>query len=291
MLTISLFVVAVVLTWPTPRLLPRLTRLERCPGPTLLLWQAISLSAVFAALCLAPLAILQVVRAGRQIPAPGTNVPLLVLGLLISGSILIRLLVQGHRIGRRLRVARREHAELVDLLGTDGPGNESFRVLAHPTPTAYCIPGRRQRVVLTDSTIRELPTDELSGVLAHERAHLRLRHDLVLEFFTVIHTAVPRTVRSDRGMREVRLLIELLADRAACRVVGPVPVARALLQLSRGGHPDVALGAGGAPAERRMELLADLHPQRALSATIMIAAVAVIGLTGGIAWGALLGLG
>jgi len=293
-LTAGLLVVAVLLTWPVPRLLPRLTALERVPGPALLLWQAVSLSAIFAAICLAPLAILQVVRDGRQIPAPAANIPLLVIGLLISGLIVARLLLQGHRIGRNLRATRREHAELVDLLGDPAAGHRvpggTVTVLAHPTPTAYCIPGRRRRVVLTDSTIRALPADELAGVLAHERAHLRLRHDLVLEFFTVLHTAVPRAIRSDHGMRQVRLLIELLADRAACRTVGPVPVARALVQLAGGSHPDAMLGAGG-PAQRRMELLADAGPHRALATTVVLAAVVVVALTGVIAWGALLGIG
>ncbi|MFC6704929.1 M56 family metallopeptidase [Flexivirga alba] len=290
MLTTGLFVVAVLLTWPVPRLLPSLTDLERVPGPALLLWQAISLSAIFASVCLAPLAILQLVRDGRQIPAPAANVPLLLLGLVISSLIVARLLLQGHRIGRDLRVARRKHAELVDLLGDppEGASYDSITVLAHPTPTAYCIPGKRRRVVLTDSTIRALPAEQLGGVLAHERAHLRLRHDLVLEFFTVLHTAVPRVIRSDRGIQEVRLLIELLADRAACRSVGPVAVARALVQLSGGAHPDATLGVTGASAVRRMELLADNGPHRMLSASVLAAAAFVVLATGIIAWGALL---
>ena len=295
MLTAGLFVIAVLLTWPVPRLLPRVTALQHVPGPALLLWQAVSLSAIFAAVWLTPLVILQVVRDGRQIPAPAANIPLLTIGLFISGLVVARLLLQGHRVGRNLRAARREHTELVDLLGDRSPDHDGAHgpvtVLAHPTPTAYCIPGRRRRVVLTDSTIRALPPDELAAVLAHERAHLRLRHDLVLEFFTVLHTAVPQAVRSDRGMQEVRLLIELLADRAACRAVGAVPVARALLQLSGGAHPDATLGANGAPADRRMALLADDRTHRLLSAVVVAVAVLVVAGTGVIAWGALLGLG
>ena len=295
-LTAALFLVAVLLTWPVPRLLPRLTVLERVPGPALLLWQAISLSAIFAAVSLAPLTVLQFVREGRSLPAPAANVPLLVAGLAVSALIIVRLLVQGDRVGRNLRAARAEHAELVDLLGAasgsgDGMPGGRFTVLEHPTPTAYCIPGRRRRVVLTDSTIHALPADELDAVLAHERAHLRLRHDLVLEFFTVLHTTVPRVIRSDRGIQEVRMLIELLADRAACRAVGPVPVARALLTLAGGAAPDATLGVAGAPAARRMALLADQRPHRVLAATVLLAAVLVIGVTGVIAWGALLGVG
>ncbi|RNI25464.1 M56 family peptidase [Flexivirga caeni] len=292
MLTVGLLVVAVLLTWPVPRLLPRLTLLEHVPGATLLLWQAVALSAIFAAVSLAPMAILQTVRHGREIPAPAANYPMLAIGLVISGLVIARLLLQGHRIGRDLRIARREHAELVDLLGVSPDpegGDESITVLAHPTPTAYCIPGRRHRVVLTDSTIRSLPADELSAVLAHERAHLRLRHDLVLEFFTVLHTTVPPAIRSDLALREVRLLIEALADESACRAVGPVPVARALLQLAGANHPGATLGMAGA-AQRRMELLGDTDAHRGLATAVATAAVLVLCVTGCLAWGALLGL-
>ena len=49
-----------------------------------------------------------------------------------------------------------------------------------------------REIVAVDRARRE----ELAAVLAHERAHLRHRHDLVLEFFTVLHTAAPPRLRS-----------------------------------------------------------------------------------------------
>ncbi|TWE11273.1 M56 family metallopeptidase [Rudaeicoccus suwonensis] len=292
MLVAPLVVVAVVLTWPVPRLLPRLQLLDRCPGSALILWQAVSLSAVFAGVCLAPLIFLQFVRHGTAIPNPRTNLPLLVLGLAISALFIGRLLLQGDRVGRGLRRSRREHAELVDTLGLEQPtahlGSEHFTVLAHATPTAYCIPGRHQRVVLTNGTIAALPTDELEGVLAHERAHLRQRHDLVLEFFTVLHTAVPERIRSDRGLVEVSVLIELLADQVAVTEVGPVAVARALVALASGSVPDATLGAGGLSAERRLARLADPRRHRATATIVLLAAVVTIAVPGVLAWGSLI---
>ena len=241
----GLLLLTVVLAWPAPRLLPRWTALRAVPGPALWLWQGISLGAVVAGLELAPLAILSFVRVGDGLPAPRDHVILAALAVLISALLVGRLLARGHVVGRRLRKVRREHRELVDLL--DEPVHASglpaqVRVLSHPTATAYCVPGLSRRVVLTSGTIDALPPAELRAVLAHELAHLRQRHDLVLEFFTVLHTAVPRRLRSDRGLETVRLLIELLADRNAERSVGRVPVARALVALARAEHPSGTLG-------------------------------------------------
>ncbi len=280
MLLGALVVVAVALGWPVPRLLPSARILRKVPGPAVLLWQAVSLAAVIAGLALAPLAILRFVRRGSTIPAPDDNLGMLLLGLSISALLAARLLLQGHRVGTDLRRARREHRRLVDLLATphEAPAAAAsgVRVLAHPTPTAYCVPGVRRRVVVSDSTIDALSEEELAGVLAHERAHLRLRHDLVLEFFTVLHTAVPRPLRSPHGLTEVRLLVELLADRQAVRAVGRVAVARALVALASGDHPDAALGYDGAGPMVRLERLRDPASHRPLAALVTIAAAVVI---------------
>ena len=58
-----------------------------------------------------------------------------------------------------------------------------------------------------------LEPDELDAVLSHEQAHLRARHDLVLEAFTVLHEAFPRWVSSRAALDEVAMLVEVLADR------------------------------------------------------------------------------
>jgi Zn-dependent protease with chaperone function len=166
-------------------------------------WQALALAAILSALSVAPAA-----AATQAAPSLVT-----VAAALFSGAMLARLLWSGHRVGTRLRAERRRHRQLVDVLGTHH--DAQVRVLAHPMPTAYCLPGRTHRVVLTEGALLALPDEELMAVLAHERAHLRQRHDLVLEFFTVLHEAVPRWVRAHQALREVRLLVEVLADRSA----------------------------------------------------------------------------
>jgi Zn-dependent protease with chaperone function len=164
----------------------------------------------------------------------------------------------------------------VDALGTHT--DAELRVLDHPTPTAYCLPGPRRRVVLTRGALRALPQDELEAVLAHERAHLRARHDLVLEFFLVLHGAAPSWLRTPAALHEVRLLVEVLADRAARRTVGAIPLARALVTLAGGTHPEAGLGATDDPSSTRdrMTLLAEPGAPLALRAAMLGFAAAVV---------------
>lgn len=278
----ALIALAVALAWPVPRLLPRFTPGRDVPAATIALWQCVSLAGVLAGLLAAPLAVLLYARArsGQHDPSPWQHLPVLVAGLTISGILLVRLLIRGHKVGTALRRSRRDHSTLVDLIGLEPSADERLvghpvRVLDHPTPTAYCVPGGTHRVVLTQGTLDALDAEQLGAVLAHERAHLRHRHDLVLEFFTVLHTAVPARVRSTAGLDEVKLLIELLADKWAAASSGKRPLATAMLALAEGSHPDAALGAGD-DAVVRIERLAYGSDRPWLRVGVIAAAVAVL---------------
>lgn len=274
MIVVALLLVALTLAGPVPRLLPRVTGLREVPRAGLVLWQSTSLAAVLAGLAAGPM-----FRAGTDLLAdhPPVRAVAAWLGLVLSLVTLVLLLASGHRTGMRLRRLRRRHRRLVDLVALEPatPGAGRLRVLEHPMPTAYCVPGLRQRVVLSQGAIDALDADELLAVLAHERAHLRARHDLVLEFFTVLHTAVPRRLRSEAGLAEVNLLVELLADRWAARQAGVEPLARALVQLASAQRPDAAMGAGGSTTLARLELLATARPHR-LRATLAYLSAALV---------------
>lgn len=245
----ALAALAVALAWPVPRLMAGFTTFRRAPRSALVVWQATAVAAVLAALFTAPAAVPLIMEGeGRVLDHLG----LISLAGAISGLMLARLLISGHRIGTNLRAVRRKHRDLVDVLAVHGDTN--VRVLEHPTPTAYCLPGSRRRVVLTQGTIDTLPGRELDAVLAHERAHLAARHDLVLEFFTVVHEAVPAFIRSDRALREVQLLIEVLADRAAVREVGALPTARAIVLMAGGPKPAGSMAIREAPSAARVRI-------------------------------------
>lgn len=233
LVTAALIVGALLTVLVAPHVLARQTWLRTAPGEALFLWQAVSLSGVAAALLTAPVAAL-VLPTDR----PWLRLAAYALSLLM----LARLLVSGHRIGRELRRRRAEHRNLVDIVGErivrPDSRAEGVAVLARGNPTVYCLPGRHDRIVLSQAAVERLEPEELGAVLAHEQAHLSQRHDLLLELFTVLHEAVPRRLRADEAMREVHLLVEMLADRAAVRRVSPLVLARALVAMAGVGPHD-----------------------------------------------------
>ena len=117
-----------------------------------------------------------------------------------------------------------------------------------------------------------LSAEEVRAVVAHERAHLRGRHHLTLALVLAARRALPCRLTAD-AVREVGLLLEMIADDVAARRAGPSAVAKALLRLS-GGIPAGALGAGGESAQRRMSrLLEQQSPARGRGSVAVAAAV------------------
>lgn len=273
---------ALVLAGVAPRAMARVTALRRSPGPALVLWQSMGLSAVLSALFAGPAAVLWLTagEAGDALDRM-TSHPLAT-GVAVGLSLVMlgRLLWSGHTVGTGLRDLRRRHRELVEVLADDPPTElpATVRVLPHPSPTAYCLPGLHGTVVLSRGALASLDDAEVAAVLAHERAHLRARHDLVLEFFSVLHHAVPRPIRSPEAMAEVQLLVEALADRSAVRRTGAVPLAHALAAMQGAPHPDASL-ASGAPAGQtsvRLGLIAAAADRAPWRATGLLAAAALV---------------
>lgn len=255
---LALAATAILLTVGMPRLLPRLHWLRRTPGAALALWQVAGAAGVLAALMTAPAAAIALNSEGGTVPTfftESTRVSLaVVVATVMTGGMSVMLLRSAHLIGRGLRTDRRAQRNLVDVVASRSDGR--VRVVDHPGRSAYCLPGLRSRVVLTQGTVEALTEEQLRAVLAHERAHTTARHDLMLEFFTVLHWTVPRRLRSDDALAEVRLLIELLADRRAARRVGVTPLGEALAVMAGSTHPPAALGSSGAPSELIVRLRA-----------------------------------
>lgn len=123
-------------------------------------------------------------------------------------------------------------------------------LLDHDGPAAYCLPGRRQRIVVTAGALRQLDNAQLDAVLAHERAHLAGRHHLVVAFAQALARSFPRVALFATAARETAELVEMAADDAASRQAGRIVLAGALLALAAARVPADALGAGGGTAQR-----------------------------------------
>ena len=151
--------------------------------------------------------------------------------------------------------ARRRHRALLTLVAHGEPSVPGALVVDHPAAAAYCIPGvRSSKVVISAGTLALLHRAELAAVLAHERAHVRERHDLVLLPFTSLRRVFPRLALVARSLDAVKLLIEMTADDRARRHRPPRELATALLRFAA-AHPAAApSGALAAvPAEHRAD--------------------------------------
>jgi bla regulator protein blaR1 len=288
-------IVAVLLVGPIPALLARAKWPLRAPRAAMVLWQAIAVAAVLSAFSAGiaiasrlfvpgpdgrPTATLVGAIGRLGWPLWALDVAVLALTLLVGARLAIAVI----RVAIATRRRRAHHRMLVDLLGVAPDGvsgracarGRDLRILEVAQPLAYCLPGVRSRVVVSEGTLDSLTETEVSAILSHERAHLRARHDLVLEAFTAAHAAFPRFVRSASALDAVQLLVELLADDAAVRAAGRAPLARALVTCASSRTPSGALAAGGANTVLRVRRLSESNNSRTLSAAAYLAAVAVL---------------
>jgi Zn-dependent protease with chaperone function len=286
---------AVLLVGPTPALLARSKWPLRAPRAAMVLWQAIALAAVLSAFSAGiaiasrllmpgpegrPTATVADAEARLGWPLWAACIAVFALTVLVG----VRLVVAVVRVAIATRRRRAHHRMVVDLVGV-GRGAvlgqpcaraRDLRVLDVAQPLAYCLPGVRSRVVVSEGALNTLNDEEVAAILTHERAHLRARHDLVLEAFTAVHAAFPRLVRSSSALSSVQLLVELLADDAAVRAAGRAPLARALVACASGRAPSGALAAGGPSTVLRVRRLSGQGNSLALSAAAYLAAVAVL---------------
>jgi Zn-dependent protease with chaperone function len=288
-------ILAVLLVGPTPALLARSKWPLRAPRAAMVLWQAVALAAVLSAFSAGIATATRLLMPGPDgrptasifnaegrlgWPLWAAYIAVFTLTVLVGA----RLMVAVVRVAIATRRRRAHHRMVVDLVGVGHDAaltrpcarTRDLRVLDVSQPLAYCLPGVRSRLVVTEGALNTLTNAEVAAILTHERAHLRARHDLVLEAFTAVHAAFPRLVRSSTALDSVRLLVELLADDAAVRAAGRAPLARALVACASGRAPSGALAAGGPSTVLRVRRLSGRGNSLALSAAAYLAAAAVL---------------
>ncbi|HEY3953952.1 MAG TPA: M56 family metallopeptidase [Streptosporangiaceae bacterium] len=238
---------------------------RRAPGAAILLWQSIGLGWGLAAVgALAALAATPerggvaggvfafAASAVTRPSSPAAQGPLLetlrLVALAMSTALLAMLWwVLAAACAAVLRT-RRRHRALLALLARGDPKVPGALVLDHPAAAAYCVPGLRSRIVVSAGTLDLLDQAELAAVLAHERAHIRERHDLVLLPFTALCRAFPHARLTAQAQRSVALLVEMLADDRARRTRSARELATALLRFGVAGAQAPPSGALAAVA-------------------------------------------
>ncbi len=249
---------AVALAWPAPLALSGARWTERSPRAALLLWQAIALGgalSMFGALlgiAFLPLH-LPISTILNELSGALWRGPLPERwGLLNVGALCTAVLFGGLLLANSIHTAwvseikRRRHRARIDLLSAPLADHEHVRLLDHPAPLAFCLPGMRNLTVLSSGLIELFDEDEFAAVLAHERAHLRGQHQLVLLAFRAWHDTLPWFPIASRAERAVATLTELIADDVAARSVERSSIASAIRRV--GGSWDDGLASGQSAA-------------------------------------------
>lgn len=268
---IALGLLAIALAWPVPLLLARATWPPAAPVLAVALWQSIALAGGISMIGSLLLAGLQPFgddlwsRIGGAAatlfsgPLPAgvslLNAFLLSAAVLLTAHLLLNLALTSVRSRRQ----RHQHMELLRLLSSPLPDAPSTRVIDHPAPAAYCLPGARSVTVLSEGMIALLSPEELDAVVAHERAHLRQKHHLLLDAFRSWKRALPWFPIATRAQDAVAQLLEMLADDTARRSSGDAVLAGAIRIVDETGTAGTALGAPKdrrTPEQRRDALLA-----------------------------------
>ncbi|GAB3395658.1 M56 family metallopeptidase [Amycolatopsis echigonensis] len=265
--------------WVAPRLSPRLGS-WLLAGSALVL--AVGSTATLAVLAAAGLAQLPFVgelgdfSAVAFRGADAVNLPLAIasgVALVVAGVALTRTAIQ------YVRWHRKVHAELDTHTREAG-----FVLLPGEEPVAFAVAGGGGRIAVSSGMLAALEPRERRALLAHERAHLRLRHHVFAAIVTVATTVNPvlRPLGSAARFALERWADEAAADRVGDRKLVATAVAKAA--LAGRSQPSLALAATGGPVPQRVSAL--LSSPSPGSRRKPLAAVAVAVVLGACTWSA-----
>jgi Zn-dependent protease with chaperone function len=230
-----LAVLAFLLAWPIPA---ALARFRGDPISEVVLWQAVGLSGglslIGAALAFAvapdstslPQGLFDLLRGESHAELSLVAWIFLIIAVLLIGRLLGCLVLTFYTA----RKARLRHDEILHLLSEPSATYPDTRIITTDEVVAYCLPKgpRKGTAVLSTGLVKALDEEERKAVIAHERAHLDFRHDILVIPFAAWHQALPYFSATAIGLNSVNRLIELMADDQARQNVDPQILARAV---------------------------------------------------------------
>jgi Zn-dependent protease with chaperone function len=298
-LALVLAAIAVALAWPVPLILAHARWPSAAPVLALALWQSIALAGGIS--MIGSLLLFGLQPFGNDLwsrirdamshvfsgPLPSSATLLTTFALSAAVLLTVHLVLNLALTSARSRRQRHRHRELLSLLSSPLPDVPRTRVIDHPAPAAYCLPGARSVTVLSEGMIELLTDDQLETVIAHERAHLRQKHHLLLDAFRSWKRALPWFPIATRAQDAVALLVEMLADDTARRLASGRVLAEAIELVDSTGSSGAVLGAPRdprTPEQRRSAITARVErlvePPRAVSPAVrmlvMVATAALV---------------
>ncbi|MFJ5829016.1 M56 family metallopeptidase [Streptomyces sp. NPDC093089] len=263
---------AAVVGFAVPRLMTRSAWPYRAPAPAVAVWLALTVSFTLAvALAASQLAtptehlhagLLGLLHAcglgtSAPVPSPSTAQRLaLAMPLVVVTAVVAASLLQLARTGR----ARARHRDRLDKVGVRCD-RLRVTVLPHATPGAYCLPGFRSRIVVSDAAVELLTEEQMGAVLAHERAHVAGRHHVLLAAAHGFAAVFPRLPLARLAREQLAVLLEMTADDRALRQHSREVLATAMYEMAASRAPEGAFAVGGSTALLRMSRV--LAPHRA----------------------------
>lgn len=252
------------------RVLTRARWVRSFPAAGIWAWQTVTVSVVLClalggltlAIPLAPedqvAAIMQLspIELAHHYPNPGGAL-LAAIAAGTVGALLLRVLLLTVVELRRAGLERGSQRMSLDMVGAPHP--DGYLLLSHPVPLVYCLPGRRPQIVVTSGAASLLTPEQLALVLAHERVHLRVRHDLALAFATALARTFAWWPLLAAAPQEIGALAEMQADDVVRVPAERRQLAQALATMRMAGAPATRASApavAGAQVTTRVTRLA-----------------------------------
>lgn len=176
-------------------------------------------------------------------------------GVALLVAFAARLVVVSARGFRKRSRKRQENLSVLRSVARPATGPSDILWLAHDQPLAFSMAGRPGVVVATEGLTRHLDPGAVAAVLAHEKAHLAGRHQLLVAIADAVRATFPFVPLFREAPRAIRDLVELAADVVAARDCGPAAVRTALLKVTRHGAPSTSLAMAQNAVELRLARL------------------------------------
>lgn len=215
---------------------------------------------------------------------------------ILSGAALASAAIRGgwqlSRTGRHRRRLHHKHVELAWLLTGRSPQPGAVLWLPATEPLAYSLAGNPPLVVMSTGMQQCLDRAAVSAVEAHERAHVRRRHHLLIAIAQAAAAGLGWLPLMRHSPSLVRTLVELDADAHAARSHGHRGLRRALQTLKSAPAPAPALGIASDCTQLRLARLAGRRSSsgRFAGSSAAWGAVLVLGMTTLLTFAALTGL-